>query len=124
MTTKRKPYVREMKPTWWKSLNFYKLYIYREFTSLFTLWFSIVLLVGLFSDTAGFLEFLQNPIVYALNLLTLGATMFHAVTWFNSTPKAVNLIRNGKHVEHAVLVKTMWVITAVVSVIILALAFM
>jgi ssRNA-specific RNase YbeY (16S rRNA maturation enzyme) len=27
MTTKRKPYVREMTPTWWNKLGFYRCYM-------------------------------------------------------------------------------------------------
>ena len=45
-TTKRKKYVREMTPTWWKSWDFYKFYMVREATALPTVWFSLVLLYG------------------------------------------------------------------------------
>ncbi|STY59272.1 Fumarate reductase 15 kDa hydrophobic protein [Mannheimia haemolytica] len=32
--TKRRPYVRGMKASWWKKLDFYKMYMVREATCL------------------------------------------------------------------------------------------
>ncbi len=49
MTTKRKPYVRPMTSTWWKKLPFYRFYMVREGTAVPTVWFSIVLIYGLFA---------------------------------------------------------------------------
>ena len=49
MTTKRKPYVRPMPSTWWKKLPFYRFYMLREGTAAPTVWFSIVLIYGLFA---------------------------------------------------------------------------
>lgn len=49
MTTKRKPYVRPMPSTWWKKLPFYRFYMLREGTAVPTVWFSIVLIYGLFA---------------------------------------------------------------------------
>ncbi|MGM1327976.1 fumarate reductase subunit C, partial [Klebsiella michiganensis] len=73
MTTKRKPYVRPMPSTWWKKLPFYRFYMLREGTAVPTVWFSIVLIYGLFAlkhgaeSWAGYIGFLQNPIVVILN---------------------------------------------------------
>ena len=53
MTTKRKPYVRPMTSTWWKKLPFYRFYIVREGTAVPTVWFSIVLIYGLFALKHG-----------------------------------------------------------------------
>jgi fumarate reductase subunit C len=77
MTTKRKPYVRPMTSTWWKKLPFYRFYMVREGTAVPTVWFSIVLIYGLFAlkhgaeSWAGYVGFLQNPVVVILNLITL-----------------------------------------------------
>lgn len=122
MTTKRKPYVREMKPTWWKNLGFYKFYMLREGTAIPQVWFSIVLLVGLFNPV-GFIHFLQNPIVLLLNIIALAATLLHAKTWFELAPKAVNIVHKNKQLPADLLVKALWGVTAVVSVIILAIVF-
>ena len=83
MTTKRKPYVRPMTSTWWKKLPFYRFYMVREGTAVPTVWFSIVLIYGLFAlkhgaeSWAGYVGFLQNPVVVVLNLITLGAALLH-----------------------------------------------
>jgi fumarate reductase subunit C len=53
MTTKRKPYVRPMPSTWWKKLPFYRFYMLREGTAVPTVWFSIVLIYGLFALKHG-----------------------------------------------------------------------
>ena len=72
MTTKRKPYVRPMTSTWWKKLPFYRFYMVREGTAVPTVWFSIVLIYGLFAlkhgaeSWAGYIGFLQNPVVVIL----------------------------------------------------------
>lgn len=83
MTTKRKPYVRGMQPNWWTKLGFYRFYITREGTCLPQLWFSLVVLFGVFAlkngpeSWAGFVGFLSNPIVMLINIVTLIATVFH-----------------------------------------------
>nr|VUD28996.1 fumarate reductase subunit C [Raoultella sp. NCTC 9187] len=77
MTTKRKPYVRPMTSTWWKKLPFYRFYMLREGTAVPAVWFSIVLIYGLFAlkhgaeSWAGYVGFLQNPVVVILNLIAL-----------------------------------------------------
>lgn len=128
MTTKRKPYVREMKASWWQNLGFYKFYIFREATCLPTIWFSLLLTYGVIALGRGpesaiaFLSFLQNPIVLFLNIITLVATIFHAKTWFDLVPKAVNLIIKGEKFPNTILVKSMWVMMVIATIVILALA--
>lgn len=67
MTTKRKPYVRPMTSTWWKKLPFYRFYMVREGTAVPTVWFSIVLIYGLFAlkhgaeSWAGYIGFPAKP---------------------------------------------------------------
>ena len=90
MTTQRKPYVRTMTPTWWQKLGFYRFYMLREGTSVLAVWFSIVLLYGVFAlkggaeSWAGFVGFLQNPLVLLINVVALLAAALHK-----------NLVRSG-----------------------------
>lgn len=98
MTTKRKPYVRPMTSTWWKKLPFYRFYMLREGTAVPAVWFSIELIFGLFAlkngpeAWAGFVDFLQNPVIMIINLITLAAALLHTKTWFELAPKAANII--------------------------------
>jgi fumarate reductase subunit C len=128
MTTKRKPYVQPMPSNWWKRLGFYRFYMLREGTSVPAVWFSIVLLVGLFSLKGGpeswenFVGFLRNPIVVILNLVALAAAALHTKTWFGLAPKAANIIVKDEKMGPEPVIKGLWVVTAVVSVVILLVA--
>lgn len=128
MTTKRKPYVRPMTANWWKNLPFYRFYMLRESTAIPTVWFSLILLYGLFSlkngaeSWAGYVAFLQNPIVVILNIITLAAVLLHSKTWFELAPKAASIIVKGEKIGPAPLIKGLWLVTAVVTIVILFVA--
>lgn len=128
MTSKRKPYVRETKPTWWKKLGFYRFYMMREATSIPTVWFCLVLLYGAYSFSCGesqtikFIGFLQNPLVLLLNTFALIAALFHAKTWFLLFPKSATIIINNKKIPDLLPVILLWLTTLVISIIILTLA--
>ncbi|HAZ53955.1 MAG TPA: fumarate reductase subunit FrdC [Franconibacter helveticus] len=128
MTTKRKPYVRTMTPTWWQKLGFYRFYMLREGTSVPTVWFSIVLICGLFSlkngpdSWAAFTSFLQNPVVVILNLITLAAALLHTKTWFELAPKAANIIIKDEKLGPEPIIKGLWVVTVVVTAVVLFVA--
>lgn len=128
MMTKRKPYVRPVASGWWKKLPFYRFYMLREGTALPAVWFSIVLIYGLFALAHGqeswtsFVGFLQNPLVIVVNLITLIAALLHSKTWFELAPKATNIIIKDEKMGPAPIIKALWVITAVVTVVILFVA--
>ncbi|MDF7679967.1 fumarate reductase subunit FrdC [Enterobacteriaceae bacterium ESL0689] len=128
MISKRKPYVRPMPSDWWKKLPFYRFYMLRESTAIPTIWFSIVLLFGIFSlkqgaeSWASYVTFLQNPLVVILNIITLAATLLHSKTWFELAPKAANIIVKGEKVPPALMIKGLWLITALATIVILLVA--
>lgn len=128
MTTKRKPYVRPMPSTWWKSLPFYRFYMLREGTALPAVWFSIILICGLFSlkhgpeSWEGFVHFLRNPIVVILNLIALAAALLHTKTWFELAPKASNIIIKNEKLKPEPVIRGLWVVTALATVVILFVA--
>lgn len=128
MTTKRKPYVRPMSANWWQKLGFYRFYMLREGTSVPSVWFSLVLIYGLFAlkngaeSWAGFIDFLQNPIVVILNLVTLAAALLHTKTWFELAPKAVNIVVKNEKMGPEPVIKGLWAVTILATVIILFIA--
>ncbi|WP_127958793.1 fumarate reductase subunit FrdC [Serratia microhaemolytica] len=128
MTTQRKPYVRTVAPTWWKKLGFYRFYMLREGTAVPAVWFSIVLLYGLFAlkggaeSWAGFVSFLQNPLVLLINIIALPAALLHTKTWFDLAPKAANIIVNSEKMPPEPVVKALWALAIIVNVIILVVA--
>ncbi|MDG6336472.1 fumarate reductase subunit FrdC [Glaesserella parasuis] len=130
MTTtasKRKKYVREVKPTWWKALDFYKFYVLRESTSVPTIWFCLVLFYGLacLGKENGFVEnfipFLQNPLVVVLNIITLGAVLLNSFTFFGMAPQMMNVIVKNERIDVKLVSRVFWGITAVVSILALIL---
>ena len=126
--SKRKPYVREMKASWWKSLPFYRFYMLREGTAVPAVWFSLLLLAGVFSlrngpeSWAGFVHFLQNPVVMLINLIALLAALLHTKTWFELAPKAANIIVKDEKMGPEPIIKSLWAVTVVATIVILFVA--
>lgn len=108
----RKPYNPPVDNTWWTKNPFYFRYIIRELTSVMALFVGLELVLGIFlflmcnldaevttvETAAPYLwwvnSFLGNPIIMLLNLVSLAAVLFHAVTWFALMPKAVRVFMN------------------------------
>jgi fumarate reductase subunit C len=130
MTTKRKPYVRNMESNWWHKLGFYRFYMLRESTAIPAVWFSILMLYGLFAlkngpeSWAGFVSFLQHPLVLLINIITLLASLLHTKTWFELAPKALNLIVKNEKMAPEPIIKLLWAIMIIATVIILGLALL
>ena len=128
MTTKRKPYVRPMTSTWWKIWPFYRFYMLREGTAVPAVWFSIELIFGLFAlkngpeAWAGFVDFLQNPVIVIINLITLAAALLHTKTWFELAPKAANIIVKDEKMGPEPIIKSLWAVTVVATIVILFVA--
>jgi len=117
-----------MPSTWWKKLPFYRFYMLREGTAVPAVWFSLELLYGVYALKHGpeawssFVGFLQNPIIVVLNLIVLAAALLHTKTWFELAPKAANIIVKGEKMGPEPVIKGLWAVTAVVSVVILFVA--
>ena len=132
--SKRKKYVREVKASWWKRNNFYKLYIAREATAIPSLWFSLILLYGVMSLVPlihdgnivafnNFVGFLQNPIVVIINIISLAASLLNTVTYYNMTPKVLNIIAGNEKLNPKIITGGLWVATAVVSILAIVLLY-
>jgi len=117
-----------MPTSWWKSLPFYRFYMLREGTAIMAVWFSIELIFGLFAlkhgpeSWAGFVGFLQNPVVLILNLIALAAALLHTKTWFELAPKAATVIVKDEKLGSGPVITGLWVVTAIVTVVILFVA--
>lgn len=127
-TTKRKAYVREVKADWWKAKSFYKLYMFREATCLPTVWFCIELLYGIISlnnngNLNNVIDFLQNPIVFVLNIASIGALLYHAATLYVLTPQVMTFIVKNERLNPNILRNALWAITVIVSVVALILVY-
>ncbi len=114
----RKPYVREVKRTWWKDHPFYRFYMVREATVLPLILFTLFLTVGLGALVKGpeawdsWLAFMANPIVIAINIVALAGSLFHAQTFFSMMPQVVPIRLNGKLLDKKIIVLTQWAAVA------------
>ena len=107
---------------WWLGEWHYLKFILREISSVFVAWFVILTLVQLWALRSGresyarFEHWLQNPVVIAVNVISLFFVVFHAVTWFNLAPKAMAVRFHGKRLPDILLSAPNYAMWAVVSV--------
>ena len=121
----RKPYVREMKASWWQKHNFYRMYMLREATVLPLILFTLFLTFGLGALVKGpeawhgWLTFMTNPIVIAINIVALLGSLFHAYTFFGMMPQVMPVRLKGKLVDTKIVVLSQWAAVAAISLIVL-----
>ncbi len=92
----RKPYIREIpKTTWYLSQGTYMYYMAREAISIFIFIYTLILLWGVKALAEGpeayqaFLDGLTSPVSLGFHWLMFMVAVFHAVSWFSVTPKAM-----------------------------------
>nr|WP_086938072.1 fumarate reductase subunit FrdC [Thaumasiovibrio occultus] len=123
----RKPYVREMKRTWWSEHPFYRFYMVREATVLPLILFTLFLTAGLGSLVMGeaawngWMSFMANPVVIAINIVALAGSLFHAQTFFSMMPQVMPIKLKGKKVDKTLIVLAQWAAVAAISLIVLIL---
>lgn len=97
-----KPLIRPFPKTWYLRTRAYRLFMLREFTSLFIGAYLIFLLVLIGKlggdDTAAAAAMLQSGWARVLHLLALAAALLHSITWFNATPKVMPLFIGDRRV--------------------------
>jgi len=116
-----KGYRVRMSTYWWLGRWPYLQFILREISSVFVAWFVIETLLqinALIDGPEAWLEmqdFFMNPIVIAVNVISLFFVCFHAITWFNLAPKAMAVRIGGKRVPGILIAGPQYVAWAVVS---------
>ena len=107
----RKPYNPKVEWNWWTKVPYLTRYMVREGTCVLALFVACELILGVFlfamcnlvdnpteADVAPYLwwvnSFVGNPIVMLLNLVSLGAVLYHAVTFFALMPKSMRVFMN------------------------------
>ena len=79
---------KKLGPGWWLGNRHYTMYMLREITSFFVAAYSIlyiyqiVLLANSPGSYARYLDSLKNPLMIGFNIIILGFTLYHALTWF------------------------------------------
>jgi fumarate reductase subunit C len=89
---------------WWLKRLPYVSFITRELSSVGVAWFIIFLLLLVHAVSLGkaeyeqFLAWAANPVVVAVNVVSLALVTFHAATWFNLAPQAMVVRFKGRRV--------------------------
>ena len=103
-----KEYIRPIPNNWWMKKKSYRIYMLREFTSVFVLAYVVFLLimVARAADRDGFhtfFEAMKSPLSIAFHVIVLLMATFHTITWFVATPKVVVVYRGTDRVPPAVI---------------------
>ena len=124
----RKPYLRPVTSEWIFRHPRYLRYMVREFSCLFIGGWTLLMVWGLkqLSDGpaawAAFLELLRSPASIAFHVLALAFAVYHSITWFNLTPKALPLQIGDGFMPDAVIAGAHFVAWAALSLAVLYLA--
>lgn len=126
--TRRKPYVRSM-DGWWRRNPHFTRYMMREATSIFLALYAGIVLLGLVALADGemaydtWLRFVRHPLSLLLHVIVLAAAVFHSVTWFAVSPKAMPAMRaGGKPIPPGFIIASQYAATAVASIVVVLLA--
>lgn len=93
-----RPYVRPLPRVFWFTRRpRYVRYMARELSCFSIAAYGVLMVVGLANLAAGpaawqgFLEALRSPASIAFHVAALAFSLYHSITWFNLTPKAIPL---------------------------------
>jgi fumarate reductase subunit C len=127
---KGKEYRRPMPAGWWLKKRSYTLFMVRELTALFVAGYAIFLLTLVYQAQQGpeafvsFIQGLKSPLSLVLHLLALLMAIYHSVTWFNLTPKALVVWRGENAVPPTLIAASHYVVWVLLSVVIVGIVLM
>ncbi len=124
----RKPYVRALRWEWLTRHPRYPRYLLRELSCLFIGGWTLMMVWGLARLAQGpeawaaFLDALRSPASIVLQALALAFAVYHSVTWFNLTPKALPLQLGEDFVADRVISGAHFAVWGLLSLAVLLLA--
>ena len=124
----RRPYLRQMPRGWWLRQPRYTAYMVRELTSLFIALYSVFLVLGLVRLAQGsaafdhFLAAARTPWGIAFQATCLIFAVYHSITWFEVTPKAMPMMLSGEPISGRAIIAAHYVAWLFVSIGVLILA--
>jgi len=123
----RRPYHRPMPKTWWLKHPRYLLFMVREFSALFVVYFALWTVCLLYQaghgpeTLSGFLRAMKAPGWLLWHLIGLAMILLHTYTWFATAPKVIVLRRGAEKVPDGVIVAAQWIGFVIVSLVFLVL---
>jgi len=125
----RKTYVREISnTTWYLERRRDLTHMLQEVTSLFIGIYTIILLWGVKALSEGpeayqgFLDALGSPLLITFNWITFVVMIYHSISWFSVTPKAMPVQIGEEFLPGGVIAAGHYVAWVVVSAVIYYLA--
>ena len=106
---------------WWLWKWDYLKFVLRELSSIFVAYFVVITLLQIHSLSRGpeayarFEERTRNPLMIALNAISLLFVLFHTITWFNLAPRAIVARVGGKRVPDILIAGSIYVAWLVIS---------
>jgi len=115
-----------MPANWWLKKKTYFLFMVRELTCVFVGGYALFLLMLATrrDDPQAFAALLYSPLLIALQIIALPMVLYHSITWLNLTPKVMVLWRGEERVSPLLITVANYVIWAVISIVILWIAFL
>jgi len=106
---------------WWLERWAYLKFILREVSSVFVACFVVMTLLqirALGQGPESYLQFeerMRSPFWITLNVISLLFVLYHAITWFNLAPKAMEVRMGGKRVPDILIAGSNYAAWLVVS---------
>ena len=97
-------YRKRVSTYWWLQRWEYLRFVLREVSSVFIAFFLVTLLVQIYAISRGseafdhFQNWLRNPFVIALDVISFLFVVFHSITWFGLAARAMVVRVAGKRV--------------------------
>jgi fumarate reductase subunit C len=97
-------YRKRVSTYWWLQRWEYLRFVLREVSSIFIAYFVVLTLAQIYMLSRGpqayanFQDFLRNPFVIAWNVISFFFVVFHSVTWFSLSARAMAVRVGGKRV--------------------------
>ncbi len=122
--TKTKEYIRPMPANWWMTKKTFVLFIVRELTCVFVGGYALFLLVLVArrDEPQAFVDWLNFPLLIALQIIALPMVLYHSITWFNLTPKVMVVWRGEERVSPLLIAGANYVAWAIISIVILSIS--
>jgi fumarate reductase subunit C len=109
---------------WWLGRWPFVKFILRELSSIFVAFVVVITLLQIRALGRGpqayqaFQDLLGTPLMLVLNIISLLFVLFHTITWFNLTPKAVVLRVRGKRLPDGLIIAPNYIAWLVVSAVV------
>jgi fumarate reductase subunit C len=115
------PFHRAPQFNWWVGNRAFTLFVVRELTSVFIAAYAVLLLLLLRNLALGreayeaYLRLLSRPGMLLFHLVALAAALYHSITWFALSPKAMVVRLGDRRVPPGVVVGANYAAWIVVS---------